>query len=119
MSDFLNFFLVPMLTSGCLYTLVATGLNVYTRSTHVWDLGYPQIMMWPPMGALIGYKLWGLPAIPSLAIGFAIALAFAYINEWLAIRPFIGKANTALPWILSTLGMATILSQLGAVPFDA
>jgi branched-chain amino acid transport system permease protein len=119
MTNFLNFFLVPMLTYGSLYTLVSTGLNVYTRTTQVWDLGYPQVLMWAPMASLVAYKLWGLPAIPSLAIGVVVAMAFAYLNEWIAIRPFLGKSHSALPWILSTLGMATIFSQLGSIPFAA
>ena len=117
MADFLNFFLVPALTYSCLYGLVATGLNVYTRSTHVWDLSYPQIMMWAPMAALTAYKLWGFGAAFSLAFGFLAAMAFAFLSEWIAIRPFIGKTSSALPWILSTLGMATVLGQLGSIPF--
>lgn len=117
MSEWTNLVLLPALTTGCLYGLVATGFNLLEKSTRILNFAHGYLIMWGPMAALV-LMLWGVPSWAAVVGGLLVTVAFGIVEERIAIRPFVGTSK-ALAWILSTLGASVILGQLAAAPFHA
>jgi len=114
--NFINDLMVPGLVAGCLYALVATGVNILDRTTKTISFAYGDYIMWAPMAALVAFSLWHWPAWLALPAGLAAALAAAALVEFIAVRPFIDQPRQ-FTWILSTLGASLILERLAFFPF--
>lgn len=114
--QFVNTIIVPGITAGALYALIAIGFTVLFRTTGVLNFAQGQMVMLGPMAVLVIHVKWGLP----LWLGFVGAIlavaAFALIEERLAVRPFM-QSGIQVPWILSTLGASVILAELMSIPF--
>jgi branched-chain amino acid transport system permease protein len=113
---FINTIIVPGITAGAVYALIAIGFTVLFRTTGVLNFAQGEMVMLGPTAVLVLHETWGLP----LWIGFVgavfVVCAFALIEERVAVRPFL-QSGTQVPWILSTLGASVILAELLTIPF--
>lgn len=116
MHAFLQEVFVPGLTSGALYALIAVGFTVLYRVTGVLNFAHGNLVMMAPMGVLVAHVKIGLPVVLAYVLAIAATVAFALIEERLAIRPFL-RSHNAVPWIVSTLGASVILGELLSIPF--
>jgi branched-chain amino acid transport system permease protein len=115
--DFIRTVIVPGLVSGALYALIAVGFAVLFRVTGVLNFAHGTLVMLAPMAVLVLHEKWGIAVAPSYVLAVLVTLAFALVEERVAIRPFL-QAGSALPWIVSTLGFSVILSELLSIPFS-
>lgn len=117
MRRFLEDIIVPGLSTGALYALIAIGFALLFRVTGVLNFAHGNLIMVAPIGVLVFHEKWGLPVVLAYALGLAATLALALLQERVAIRPFL-KTGSALPWIVSTLGCSVILAELLAIPYS-
>ncbi|HMJ37851.1 MAG TPA: branched-chain amino acid ABC transporter permease [Baekduia sp.] len=116
MHRFLEDVIVPGLSSGALYALIAIGFALLFRVTGVLNFAHGNLVMVAPIGVLVFHEKWGLPVVLAYVLAVVATLTLALVQERIAIRPFL-KAGSALPWIVSTLGCSVILAELLAIPF--
>jgi branched-chain amino acid transport system permease protein len=114
---FINNILIPGLTTGATYALIALGFNVLYRTTKVLNFANGALVTAGPMLVIVAENKWSLP----IGLGYVIAvlgvMILALVEERVAIRPFL-QSGTALPWVLSTLGAAIIFAELLARPYN-
>jgi branched-subunit amino acid ABC-type transport system permease component len=108
---------LPGIVAGCVYSLVATGINVLDRTTKTISFAYGDYIMWAPMAALAANVFLQWPIGISIVAGLLVAVAFALLVEFFAVRPFIDKPRD-FAWILSTLGASLILQRAAFLPFS-
>jgi branched-chain amino acid transport system permease protein len=113
---FVNTILVPGITAGALYALIAIGFTVLFRTTGVLNFAQGEMVMLGPMAVLIIHQKWGLPVWVGFAGSIVFVAGFALIEERLAVRPYL-QSGVQVPWILSTLGASIILAELLTIPF--
>jgi branched-chain amino acid transport system permease protein len=113
---FINTVLMPGLTVGASYALIAVGFAVLFRTTGVLNFAQGAMVMAGPTAVLVAEKKWGLPTGVSVVVGVVAVVAFALIAERVAIRPFL-QSESSLAWILSTLGVSVVLVELLSIPF--
>lgn len=116
MSGFVQTVIVPGLSSGALYALIATGFALLFRVTGVLNFAYGNLVMVAPLGVLVLHQKWGLAIVPAYVLAIALTLVLALAQERVAIRPFL-NSGSALPWIVSTLGCSVILGELLSIPY--
>jgi branched-chain amino acid transport system permease protein len=117
MQRFIETIIMPGLTSGALYALIAAGFALLFRVTGVLNFAHGNLVMVAPMGVLVAHEKWGVPVVAAYFLGIAATLGFALVQERIAIRPFL-RSGSALPWIVSTLGCSVILAELLAIPYS-
>jgi branched-chain amino acid transport system permease protein len=113
---FANTILVPGVTAGALYALIAIGFTVLFRTTGVLNFAQGEMVMLGPMAVLIIHQKWGLPVWIGFVGAIFFVAAFALLEERLAVRPYL-QSGVQVPWILSTLGASIILAELLTIPF--
>lgn len=117
MVDLANTLLIPALVAGATYALVATGFNVLERTTGVLNFAHGNLITWAPLGVLMLAVNYELPVVVAFVLSALLLLVMALVEERIAIRPFI-QSHQALPWVLTTLGVGIILTELSVIPFQ-
>ncbi|GHE75669.1 branched-chain amino acid ABC transporter permease [Amycolatopsis deserti] len=103
--------LVPGLTFGSLYALVAIGFNVLYRPTNVLNFAQGDLVM---VGAML-MAASGLGALPwpiALACVVVVVGLVALLEERLAVTPVLRRSSHAAGWVITTLAFSLILSQV-------
>lgn len=116
MHRFLETVVVPGLSSGALYALIAIAFALLFRVTGVLNFAQGNLVMFAPISLLVLHEKWGVPVVLAYVLAVAATLAVALLQERVAIRPFL-RSGSALPWIVSTLGCSVILAEVLAIPF--
>lgn len=108
MDGFLNL-VVPGLTAGAIYALLAMGYNVIFATTGVLNFAHGEMFMVGTMIGVFFYASLDWPWIPALIATLAVAAIFGVLEERFAIRPATRKGHGAMGWVLSSLGVAIVL----------
>lgn len=116
MTSFINETLVPGISSGAIYGLFALAFVVMYRATGILNFAHGQLVMLMPLATLVLSDKWGLPVVLGFVLALLFVLAVALAEERLAIRPFM-QSGHALPWILSTLGVSVVLTEVMSIPY--
>lgn len=116
MHEFIQSALIPGLSQGAIYGLIAVGLAVLFATTGVISFAHGQMVMLMPMSVLVALGA-GLPAWAAFVVGTAVVVAMGLVQEWAAVRPFV-QSGQSVSWILSTLGFSVVLAELLALPYD-
>ena len=90
MEKFLELFISGIML-GSLYSLIAIGIVLVYKSTHVVSLAHGGIMALSALFLAIIIKAWGLPLGLSLAIGIAFGALLGYLIDRGAMQPLIGQ----------------------------
>jgi branched-chain amino acid transport system permease protein len=108
LDGFLNL-VVPGLTAGAIYALLAMGYNVIFATTGVLNFAHGEMFMVGTMIGVFFYASLDWPLIPALIATLAVAAIFGVLEERFAIRPATRKGHGAMGWVLSSLGVAIVL----------
>lgn len=96
---------------GSLYSLVALGVVIIYKSTHVFNFAQGEILM---LGSFVCWTLLvqvGLPVWITTALVLAFAFALGAVIERLIMRPMVGQA--ILSMVIVTLALAAFFSGVG------
>lgn len=115
--SFINTVIVPGITSGAIYSLIAVGFTVLFQTTGILNFAHGQFVMLGPTAVLIVVDKWGLPVWLGFVFAVVVTIAVCLMEERVAVRPFL-QSGTQVPWILSTLGVSVILAELLSIPFS-
>lgn len=108
MVDILNL-VVPGLTAGAIYALLAMGYNVIFATTGVLNFAHGEMFMVGTMVGVFFYASLDWPVVPALLVTVLVTGALGVAEERLAIRPATKKGHSAMGWVLSSLGVAIVL----------
>lgn len=114
MDQFIQSTLLPGLSQGAIYGLIAVAFAVLHLTTGVINFGHGQLVVLAPIVILLCAAA-GVPVWLSFLLGFAALLAAALVTEVVAIRPFV-QSGSAVSWILSTFGVSIVLTEILAIP---
>lgn len=104
--------IVSGLTAGSLYCLVAVGFNILYRPTKVFNFAQGDLVMVGSMASalLITQLHWPWPAAFAAA---AVAVALlALLEERVAVAPVLKRSTSGTAWIITTLAVAMIITNL-------
>nr|BFE58351.1 branched-chain amino acid ABC transporter permease [Dactylosporangium thailandense] len=116
MHDFLQSVLVPGLSDGAIYGLVAVGFATLFSTTGVINFAHGQMVMLMPMSVLVAMQA-GLPTWLAYVVALVVVVGVALTVEWSAVRPFV-QSGQSVTWLLSTLAVSVILAELLAIPYN-
>ena len=116
MPHFITLVLVPGVFLGCIYGLVTIGFNVAEVTARVLNFAQGSVILWAPLAALVAWQHWGWPKWLALLFGVFVSIALNVLAKEIALRPFIGRP-VSFQWLLSGLGVATILNQIAVKPY--
>src|SRR6266702_3765190 len=97
------------LTSGAIYALVALSYNVIFGASGVLNFAQGALLM---VGTMVGAGLYGQrhwPLVAALVVAVAFGAVFAALEERLAVRPALSRGQSAIGWVVATLGFAIVL----------
>ncbi|MFF0817133.1 branched-chain amino acid ABC transporter permease [Rhodococcus sp. NPDC003318] len=115
MHDFVQSALLPGMSEGAIYGLIAVAFAVLFTTTGVINFAHGQMVMLMPMAILVAVGA-GLPVWIAYVLALAVMIGVGLLQEWAAVRPFMQSGHSA-SWILSTLGVSVILAELLAIPY--
>ncbi|MBL7499481.1 branched-chain amino acid ABC transporter permease [Frankia sp. CNm7] len=115
--NFVNDVVWPGLVSGSLFALVALGINMVERVTKVVNFAHAQLIYWAPLATLLLTRQFDVPVALAFVLATLGVVAAALVEERVAIRPFL-RRGSALPWILSTLAVGTLLERAAYYQFS-
>jgi branched-chain amino acid transport system permease protein len=113
--EFLQSVLVPGLTDGAIYGLVAVAFATLFSTTGVINFAHGQLVMVLPMAVLVAAGA-GLPVWLAFVVALVVLGGIALGVEWAAVRPFV-QSGQSVSWLLSTLGASVVLAEALAVPY--
>lgn len=116
MHEFVQSALLPGLSEGAIYGLIAVAFAVLFTTTGVINFAHGQMVMLMPMAILVGVGA-GLPIWIAYLVALLLMVAIGLLQEWAAVRPFM-QSGHSVSWILSTLGISVVLAELLAIPYD-
>ena len=102
------------LAIGAVYAATALAYNVMYSTSKVLSVTTGHI---PMLGGVFGAYMLAqlqLPLVVSLAGAVAVGALFNYLTELVAVRRVLARSDEHL-WLLSTLAVATIVSQVVAL----
>lgn len=106
--------LLTGLASGAIYGLVAMGFAVAFYVTSVINFAQGQLLMAAIMVAA-GVSAAGLPTGVGIVAGLAVSTLLGALIYLLAVRPVLAFDRFSFAWLVSTLGVATILEAGAAL----
>ncbi|HEY3737935.1 MAG TPA: branched-chain amino acid ABC transporter permease, partial [Jatrophihabitans sp.] len=96
--------------------LVALGVNVSVRVTNMVNFGYASFILWGPLAVLVLNQQFHVPLAFAFLLSLVGVLICSLLVERVALRPFLGSGS-ALPWMLSTLAVGTVLERFAEYQF--
>lgn len=108
----INDVLVPGLTFGSLYGLVAVGFNILHRPTNVVNFAQGELIM---IGAMIMAATAigrDLPWLLAAAAAAGIVAGVALIEERLAVSSVLRRSAHAAGWVITTLAFSLIVAEV-------
>lgn len=102
---------VPGLTFGSIYALIAMSFNVSYRPTNVVNFAQGELVM---VGAMVvaatalGGLPWGLAAVAVMVLVGGIAL----VEERIAVTPVLRRSSHATGWVITTLAFSLVIGEV-------
>jgi branched-chain amino acid transport system permease protein len=105
--------------AGAIYTVLALGFNLIYSTAKFFDLGYGALTAVGGYAVYWLYKQVGLPLVPSIVLGVAIAAALGYIIEKLIYRPLRKRKASSTVLLVASLGVLTVIQAAIAIIFTS
>ncbi|WP_327152050.1 branched-chain amino acid ABC transporter permease [Nocardia sp. NBC_01329] len=102
---------VPGLTFGSIYALIAMSFNVSYRPTNVVNFAQGELVM---VGAMVvaATSLGGLPwALAALAV-IVLVGGISLVEERIAVTPVLRRSSHATGWVITTLAFSLIIGEV-------
>lgn len=114
MQEFLQYIVLPGLSQGAVFGLIAVAFAVLHQTTAVINFAHGQMVVLAPITVVVfagvGVPVWLAFILSLLVLGLVALLA-----EWATVRPFV-QSGSAVSWILSTFGASIVLAEVLAIP---
>jgi branched-chain amino acid transport system permease protein len=97
---------------GSVYSLLALGFAFIYRTTASFNFAQGQLLT---VGSLFAYTFATALGLPAIVAALAIMLILAFIGalvERVAIYPLARRGDETLTWLISTLGVAVLLTGI-------
>lgn len=104
--------LVAGLTAGSLYCLVAVGFNILYRPTKVFNFAQGDLVMVGAMSSALLTTQLHWPWVAAVAAACAAVALIALIEERVAVAPVLRRSTTGTAWIITTLAVAMIMTNV-------
>ncbi|HMC16872.1 MAG TPA: branched-chain amino acid ABC transporter permease [Albitalea sp.] len=104
--------IVSGLTAGSLYCLVAVGFNILYRPTKVFNFAQGDLVMVGAMASALLMTQLHWPWVPAFAAAAALVALLALIEERVAVAPVLRRSAGGTAWIITTLAIAMIMSNI-------
>ncbi|AGS24417.1 branched-chain amino acid ABC transporter permease [Rhizobium etli] len=108
--------LLNAVSLGSLYALVAVGLSIIFGIMRLTNFAHGDVMMVGAFGAVLSIAA-GVPFIPAIVIGVAVASMLGILIERIAYRPIRKAPDVAR--LLTSLAVTYILENVGIVIFSS
>jgi len=96
---------------GSLYSLVALGIVIIYKSTHVFNFAHGEILMLGSFVAWTSLVHFGIPLWMTVPLVIAFAVLLGMAIEYLVMRPMVGQP--ILSMIIVTLGLGAFFTGAG------
>ena len=103
---------VSGLTAGSLYCLVAVGFNIQYRPTKVFNFAQGDLVMVGSMASALLMTQLHWPWVPAFAAAVAVVALLALLEERVAVAPVLRRSAGGTAWIITTLAVAMIMSNI-------
>ena len=100
------------LTAGSLYCLVAVGFNILYRPTKVFNFAQGDLVMVGSMASALLMTQLHWPWVPAFAAAVAVVALLALLEERVAVAPVLRRSAGGTAWIITTLAVAMIMSNI-------
>jgi len=100
------------LAIGAIYSFIAIGYNVVLLASGVFNFAHAQFVMLGTFTAYVGLVVFDLHVALAVLFGAVVVGIVGVLEERIAIRPLIAKADIAV-MVIATIGAGTLIS--GAV----
>ncbi len=104
--------IVAGLTAGSLYCLVAVGFNILYRPTKVFNFAQGDLVMLGAMVSALLTSQFGWHWLAALAVAMLGVAALAVLVERVAVAPVLARGSDGTAWIITTLAVAMIITNL-------
>ena len=104
--------IVSGLTAGSLYCLVAVGFNILYRPTKVFNFAQGDLVMVGSMASALLMTQLHWPWVPAFAAAVAVVALLALLEERVAVAPVLRRSAGGTAWIITTLAVAMIMSNI-------
>jgi branched-chain amino acid transport system permease protein len=104
--------IVSGLTAGSLYCLVAVGFNILYRPTKVFNFAQGDLVMVGSMASALLMTQLHWPWVAAFAAAAAVVALLALLEERVAVAPVLRRSNSGTAWIITTLAVAMIMSNI-------
>lgn len=104
--------IVSGLTAGSLYCLVAVGFNILYRPTKVFNFAQGDLVMVGSMASALLMTQLHWPWVAAFAAAAAAVALLALLEERVAVAPVLRRSSSGTAWIITTLAVAMIMSNL-------
>jgi branched-chain amino acid transport system permease protein len=104
--------IVSGLTAGSLYCLVAVGFNILYRPTKVFNFAQGDLVMIGSVGSALLLTQHKWPWFAACAAAIAAVALIAVIEERVAVAPVLRRSAGGTAWIITTLAVAMIMTNL-------
>jgi branched-chain amino acid transport system permease protein len=104
--------IVSGLTAGSLYCLVAVGFNILYRPTKVFNFAQGDLVMVGSMSSALLMTQLHWPWVPAFAAAAALVALLALLEERVAVAPVLRRSAGGTAWIITTLAVAMIMTNL-------
>ena len=104
--------LVSGLTAGSLYCLVAVGFNILYRPTKVFNFAQGDLVMVGAMASALLMTQLHWPWVAAFAAAVAVVSLLALLEERVAVAPVLRRSAGGTAWIITTLAVAMIMSNI-------
>lgn len=108
--------LVSGLSTGAVYGLVAMAFAIVFYVTKVINFATGQLLMVSIMAGS-GLTAVGLSAPAAILVGLVLSTGLGVAIYFVAVRPVLRAGTGGFAWLVSTLGVAIILSTIAAIIF--
>jgi branched-chain amino acid transport system permease protein len=97
---------------GSIYALVAFGFNLLYLPTNVFNFAQGDLVMVGGMFAAVLTVSTGGPWIAGLAVGLAVPVLLALLEERVAVTPILKLSSTSDSWVITTLAFSIIIENI-------
>lgn len=111
--------LITGLPAGCLYALVAASFNILYRPTNVFNFAQGDLVMLGAMFFVTLKTIGGMPWQVALLVGMIGVSVLAVVIERVAVAPLLRRATHGHGWIITTLAVSMIVTNIAGKVWGA
>ena len=104
--------IVSGLTAGSLYCLVAVGFNILYRPTKVFNFAQGDLVMVGSMASALLITQLHWPWAAAFGAAAVVVALIALLEERVAVAPVLRRSASGTAWIITTLAVAMIITNL-------